>query len=96
MAIESGKKFYFMTHAYHHILGEVVEVTGRLSAVLRNVVRVQSCARDWSSFFAEGCKQDTTLTYWPDGTEVNGWFIAVPWNHAIPTPETGNAIRSRR
>ena len=82
--IEVGKRYYFMAHAYHHFLGEVVEITGRKECVLKNVIRVQSCSRGWTEFFRDGCKKDTTYTVWPDGTEISGWFAAIPWKHPIP------------
>ena len=84
MSLAIGERYYFMTHAYHHLIGEVVEITGKRECVLKNVVRVQHCARNWTEFFANGCKDDTNYTIWPDGTEVSGWFIKVPWNHPIP------------
>ena len=82
--IEVGKRYYFMVHAYHHFLGEVVEITGRKECVLKNVIRVQSCSRGWTEFFRDGCKKDTTYTIWPDGYEITGWFGCAPWKHPIP------------
>lgn len=84
--IQVGDKVYLFSHAYHHIVGEVVEVLGVRGkhVELKDVRRVQSCSRGWTEFFAQGFLGDTTYTVWPDGTEVDGWFIKVPWNHPIP------------
>ena len=82
--VETGKRYYFFVHAYHHFLGEVVEVIGRKEVVLRNVVRVHSCKRGWRDFFRDGCKDDTIYAAFPDGTSVSGWMVAVPWLHEIP------------
>jgi hypothetical protein len=86
MAIEKGKCFYIAAHAYHHFIGEVVESfhPARKECILKNVIRVQSCSRGWTEFWRDGCKNDTTFTVWPDGTEVSNWLFAVPWNHPIP------------
>ena len=81
--VEVGKRYYFLVHAYHHFLGEVVEITGKRECVIRNVVRVQSCQRPWTEFFAEGCKKDTSYTFWPDGVSIS-YMAAVPWEHEIP------------
>jgi hypothetical protein len=82
--IEPGKRYYFLLHAYHHFLGEVAEVTGRRSCVLRDVRRVQSCRRGWTAFFRDGAGADTDVSAWPDGTEIEGWLAAAPWPHPIP------------
>jgi hypothetical protein len=86
-----GDKFYFMTHAYHHFLGEIADMPMPKTVILKDVVRVQSCARGWTEFFRDGAKNDTTMTHWPDGTEVCGWFTAVPWVHDIPKPGSNPA-----
>lgn len=78
-----GDRFYFMTHAYHHFLAEVVEVMGPTRVRVTSVIRVQSCRRGWTEFFRDGCKQDTFYTEFPDG-EINGWFAKWDWRHPIP------------
>lgn len=83
--MEVGKKYYFMVHAYHHFIGEVVEVHGPNRCIINNVIRVQSSNKDWTRFFKEGIKgKDTNYTIWPDGTRISGDFVCVPWNHPIP------------
>ena len=89
--IELGKSYYFLTHAYHHFLGTVTEVTGRKECVLSNVRRIQSCTRNWTRFFANGARKDTNFTTWPDGTEITGWFVCAPWKHPIPPEEHSSA-----
>lgn len=83
--MEVGKRYYFVEHAYYHYLGEVVEITGPRSAVLRNVVRLHSCSRGFTEFFRDGIMQDTEYTVWPDGHETCDCINITPWNHDIPT-----------
>jgi hypothetical protein len=84
--MEVGKRYYFIAHAYHHFLGEVVEITGQRSAILNNVIRVQSCKRGWTEFFRNGIlsKEDTVYTVWPDGHETGPCISITPWHHDIP------------
>ncbi len=82
--MEVGKRYYFIAHAYHHFIGEVVEILGVKRVVLNNVVRVQSCRRGWTEFFRDGMKEDTTYTVWTDGHELPDWISATPWPHPIP------------
>lgn len=83
--MEVGKKYYFMAHAYHHFIGEVVEITGPKSAILKNVIRVQSASgTSWTEFFKEGITENCVYTIWPDGQEVGPCFSITPWNHPIP------------
>jgi hypothetical protein len=84
MAVEIGKKYYFFTHAYHHFIAEVAEVTGKKEVVINNVVRIQSCPRPWTDFWAKGMMQDTVYEVFPDGGEICGWFAVFPWLHDIP------------
>ena len=84
--MEVGKAYYFMSHAYHHFIGVVVEIGGPSRARITNVIRVQSCRRGWTEFFAEGLKDDTIYTHFPDGW-VTGAFGIFEWNHDIPKPE---------
>lgn len=79
---EAGKVMYFMCHAYHHLIAEIVEMLGHQRARVKNVRWIYSCRRDWTSFFAEGAKNDTTFHVYPDG-EIS-WFMCFSWNHPIP------------
>lgn len=84
-----GERYYFIAHAYHHYIGEVVEVLGKNHFVLRNVVKVHSCGRSWTEFFRDGLKNDTKFDVMPDGKELIGVFDITPWPHEIPrTNET--------
>ena len=82
--IEVGKCYYFICHAYHHFLGEVVEITGKKECIIKNVRKIHSCSRNWTKFFKEGAKEDTKFDTLPDGVEISGWCTAIPWNHKIP------------
>lgn len=81
--MEVGKRYYFIVHAYHHFIGEVVEILGTNRVVVNDVIRVQSCQRGWTEFFEEGVKNDTVFTHWPDGKELI-YITADPWHHEIP------------
>ena len=88
-----GEKYYIMAHAYHHVCGEVAELLGPRSVVLKDAVLVHSCGRSWSEFFRDGFKDDTQYDPIPDGAEVTGTFLAVPFAH--PVPQTGGRRRGR-
>lgn len=91
MAVEEGKRYYFMIHAYHHVIAEVVAITGKREADVKNVIRIQSCRRGWTEFFRDGLGNDTTYTHFSDGSIT--WFDAFEWNHSIP--EVPHAPRRR-
>lgn len=95
LAVKVGDVRYFILHSYYHYIGEVVEVTGRNSCVLKNVVRVHSCGRDFTEFFRDGFLEDTVYTHWPDNTPIVGWLIAPSWHHSIPKPSQSNETRRR-
>jgi hypothetical protein len=59
--------------------------------IAKKIVRVQSCSRGWTEFFRDGCQNDTVVTFFPDGTEISGWFLAAPWKHEIPSPPAASA-----
>ena len=82
--MEVGKKFYIIAHAYWHVIGEVVEVVGPKTVVLRNVVYVYSSRKNWTEFFKKGIGTGDTYDIWPDGTTVTA-IIHIPWEHEIPT-----------
>lgn len=84
MSVKIGEKYYFIQHAYHHFLGEVVEVLGKNSVTVKNVIRVYSCSRGWTEFFRDGCRKDTTYTVWPDGHAIHNFQSSTPWCHLIP------------
>lgn len=80
--VEAGGRYYAITHAYYHLLFEVVEMLGPQRARVKDVRFVYSCGRDWTQFFKGGCKKDTVLHVWPDG-EVS-WIDIFDWGHEIP------------
>lgn len=82
--VKVGQKYYFFVHAYHHIVGKVVAITGKREVVLENVARVQSSGRGWPQFWEGGFANDTIYAVFPDGTGVAGWMMSVPWKHDIP------------
>lgn len=80
-----GEKYYFVAHAYYHFLGEVMEMDGPRCVRFKNVRQIISCKRDWTSFFAEGCKDDTVFHEWLDGSEFDQFIAKSPWPHDIPS-----------
>lgn len=80
-----GDKYYFVNHAYHHYIGEVIEILGVKHCKLINVVKIHSCRRNWTQFFADGMRDDTQYDVIPDGHEINGYINLTPWHHDIPT-----------
>lgn len=82
MPVVPGKTYYFITHAYYHIVAEVVEVTGKREADIRRVVRIQPTNNDWSDFFVNGFTEENQYKFFPDGGIT--WINYFEWNHPIP------------
>ncbi len=81
--VEAGGKYYAISHAYYHLIFEVVEMLGPQRARIKNVRFVHSCRRGWTEFFAKGIRKDDTVFHvFPDG-EVS-WFNIFEWEHEIP------------
>lgn len=77
-----GQRYYIISHAYYHYVGEVTEVNPN-GVVMRNVCQVHRCQRGWTEFFRTGFGKDTTYDVLPDGggyNVINYW----PWPHEIP------------
>jgi hypothetical protein len=80
---ESGTKHYAITHAYYHLMFEVVEMLGPQRARVKNVRFVYSSQLNWTDFFAKGCTRANTVMHdWPAG-EVS-WIDIFDWEHEIP------------
>jgi len=92
---EVGKRYYFITHAYYHFLGEVMEVLSGKRVKIKDARQIISCERGWTAFFADGCKNDTRFEVWPDGTELEYTLPLAPWNHDIPEAKNDTRRRSR-
>ncbi len=81
--MQAGKVYYFMTHAYHHFIARLVEITGKREGRVDQVRRVQSSQNQpWTDFFKNGPTESTVLEHFPDG-EIT-WFAAFEWKHPIP------------
>lgn len=80
--MKAGDRFYFMTHAYHHVIAEVVEILGPQRCMVKDVRWVYACKRGWTEFFRDGAKKDTTFHVFPDG--IITFFNAFEWRHEIP------------
>lgn len=82
--VKAGAKCYAITHAYYHLLFEIVEMMGPQRARVKNVRFVYSSKRSWTEFFANGCGPAGTTVYhtFPDG-EVS-WIDIFEWRHEIP------------
>lgn len=82
--VQVGKFYYFIVHAYHHVIAEVVEITGKREVVVGPGAWVYSCRRDWTAFFKDGPKNDTVIKRFPPGQFE--YLAAFAWNHALPEP----------
>lgn len=80
--VEAGRQYYFIIHAYHHVIAEVIEVLGRRHVDAKKVAWIYSCKRGWDLFFKDGAKEDTTFRAFPDGDFV--YQAAFEWKHPIP------------
>ena len=78
-----GQKYYIITHAYYHVVGEVTAVISPKLVSLKNVVLVYSSSRSWTDFFksgfAKGDRFDVT-TDMANCSVINAW----DWPHPIP------------
>jgi hypothetical protein len=81
--MKQGDNYYIMSHAYHHYIGEIVEIFPR-TVVIKNGIKVHSCQRNWTEFFKNGCGDDTKFDVMPDLSEVPYELGVFPWKHAIP------------
>ena len=82
--VEVGKKYYFLSHAYHHYLGEVVEVSPRWVKV-KNCCKVLTDPRGWEACLFEGYKPGMRIQFVPDGTLLPVGHMPIhPWNHELP------------
>jgi hypothetical protein len=77
-----GGVYYFIVHAYHHFIAEVVEITGRREVVVGPQAWIYSCRRDWTKFFRDGALKDTTSRTFPPGQYE--YLAAFRWKHPIP------------
>lgn len=81
--VEAGKAYYAISHAYYHLIFEVVEMLGQQRARIKNARLVVSSRLTWEEFFERGCtRENTTLHIFPAG-EVS-WFDIFDWEHDIP------------
>jgi len=82
--IEVGKNYYIIAHAYHHYLLTATEVTPR-SVSFDWALKIHSCQRNWTKFFAEGLGSDTKFDIMPAGTVSYdlGYFL---WEHPLVKP----------
>lgn len=81
--VEVGKRYYFIAHAYYHLIGEVTAILGVRRVALKDVIQVHSCPRPWTLFFRDGCKGDTRFDTIGETAEV-GYLMAHAWHHEIP------------
>ncbi len=84
--VEVGKVYYFVIHAYHHVIARVKAITGKKEADLEHVAWIYRCARDWTEFFADGVGEDTAWHRFPDAHGAS-WIAAFEWKHPNPAEE---------
>ncbi len=83
MSVQVGKTYYVMTHAYHHFIGVLQEITGKREGWFTDVVKVHGSNRGWTQFFEKGPTNEDNIMRFPDGSL--SWFAIFEWNH--PTPK---------
>jgi hypothetical protein len=83
LPVQAGHKYYAITHAYYHLLFEVVEMLGPQRAQVKNVRLVVSSQLDWTNFFKNGCKSPVTKYHTLPNGEVS-WIDIFEWEHEIP------------
>lgn len=86
MAIEVGKRYYFIVHAYHHVIATVTAVTGKRECDMTDVRWIYSCARNWTQFFRDGALNDTVCHIFPPGHNVS-FTASFEWPHSLPEPK---------
>lgn len=80
--VADGGRYYAITHAYYHLIFDIVEMLGPQRARVKNVRFIYSCRRGWTEFFQDGVMKDTTFHKWPNG-EIS-WINIFDWEHPIP------------
>ena len=78
--VEIGKSYYFIQHAYYHIVGEVTEIIGVRRVALKNAVKIHSCKRNWTEFLKDGFKKDTQFDVIGNIADTS-YISAYEWNH---------------
>lgn len=81
--VQVGKRYYFIIHAYHHVIADVVEITGKREVVTGPNYWIYSCKRDWTLFFKDGAKEDTVFRIFPPGEFE--YIAAFVWEHDFPS-----------
>lgn len=81
-----GGTYYFIVHAYHHVIATVVEITGKREVVVGPGAWVYSCRRPWTAFFRDGAGNDTTCRDFPPGEFE--YVAAFRWDHPIPKDQS--------
>jgi formate/nitrite transporter FocA (FNT family) len=79
-----GKSYYFIIHAYHHVIARMVEITGKREGDVEDVRWVYSSTKTWTQFFQEGAgtTEETICRYFTPGSIT--WIAAFDWPHPIP------------
>jgi hypothetical protein len=85
VATRVDETYYFVVHAYYHIIGTVSEITGKRSCDLINVRKIKPSNMSWTKLFSEGVVEDCDVL--PDGVDIAGWIVKVPWKHPVPNPK---------
>ncbi len=78
-----GKRYYIISHAYYHYIGEVTKVKTDRLVSLTNVVQVISSQRNWTDFFSKGIQNGDNyhiIGDMPNCQVINSY----EWPHEIP------------
>jgi hypothetical protein len=83
--VQVDRTYYFIIHAYHHVLAKVDAITGKREADVSTVDWVYSSTKSWTEFFRSGPvgEGQTTMHRFPNGsitweaafdvTDLPGW-----------------------
>ncbi len=83
---EVGRRYYFIIHAYHHIVADVVKILGTRHVLVKNCHWIYRSELGWDEFFKQGfTKENTTYREFPDGDFV--YIAKFEFDHKFPGEE---------
>ena len=80
-----GGTYYFLFHAYHHVIATVEEIVGKRMVVTGPQAWVYSSQLDWTQFFKQGPSNgNSVIRGFPPGEfeYISAWR----WDHPVPPP----------
>ncbi len=90
-----GGKYYIISHAYFHYLGEVTEILGPKMVALKHVVQIHSSKKSWTKFFTDGLGPDDSFDVMAD-MPMCSVINAFEWAHPILDAPTAKALNKKK